>query len=530
MVTVSERKPSGLRIGDWIADPATNELRRGGQVVRIEPKPMDLLMRLAERPGEVVAREELLAKVWPGVVVADEALTQGMARLRRALGEDPRSPVYIETIAKRGYRLAANVGPVEAAASAPRVAPRRGLVGAGAIAVVLILAFAGYYLATDRAPAEEPFTVTVSPFESLSADPGQAYFARGMGDALVTELGRLSGLRVTTAGGRYVVSGSVQRDASALRMNVRLVDARSGEVLWSERFDRPYEDLFRTQDEVIRRVAETVPARMSKAERAQLAKRHTRSLEAYDRFLQARALFLVRQPDDNLRARELYGQAIRIDPRFARAYAGLAMTHAIESRLHAGRDAEAANRRATELAETAVQIDPDVAEVRWSLGFVHVQAKRHDKAIAELQRAVELNPSFADAYALLGGVNTYIGQPGKSIPLLRTAMRLDPVGGYLYYLLLGRAYLFQGDNEQALINLREAAARNPADLETRLFLAATLVASGNRAGAQWEAEEVRALQRDFSLAAWLEGYPLTSAPHRERLARLLSDALRPAPS
>jgi tetratricopeptide (TPR) repeat protein len=206
------------------------------------------------------------------------------------------------------------------------------------------------------------------------------------------------------------------------------------------------------------------------------------------------------------------------------------MTHAIESRLHAGRDAEAANRRATELAETAVQIDPDVAEVRWSLGFVHVQAKRHDKAIAELQRAVELNPSFADAYALLGGVNTYIGQPGKSIPLLRTAMRLDPVGGYLYYLLLGRAYLFQGDNEQALINLREAAARNPADLETRLFLAATLVASGNRAGAQWEAEEVRALQRDFSLAAWLEGYPLTSAPHRERLARLLSDALRPAPS
>ena len=124
----------------------------------------------------------------------------------------------------------------------------------------------------------------------------------------------------------------------------------------------------------------------------------------------------------------------------------------------------------------------------------------------------------------MGGVHTYLGQPAKSIPLLRTAMRLDPAAGYLYYLLLGRAYLFQGDVEQALINLREAAARNPADIETHLFLAAALVQGGNQRSAQWEVEEIRTLQPGFSLATWLAEYPLASEPLRQRLRSMLSQA------
>ena len=177
-----------------------------------------------------------------------------------------------------------------------------------------------------------------------------------------------------------------------------------------------------------------------------------------------------------------------------------------------------------EFAESARLIDPDLAEVHWALGFIHVQARRHPEAIAELERAVEINPSFADAYALMGGVHTYMGQPGKSIPLLRTAMRLDPVGGYLYYLLLGRAYLFEGDVEQALINLREAAARNPAEIETRLFLAAALVQGGSLQAGQWEVEEIRSLQPGFSLVTWLTEYPLASEPHRKQLEKLLASA------
>jgi tetratricopeptide (TPR) repeat protein len=122
----------------------------------------------------------------------------------------------------------------------------------------------------------------------------------------------------------------------------------------------------------------------------------------------------------------------------------------------------------------------------------------------------------------MGGIYTYLGQPTKSIPLLRTALRLNPDGGYLYFLLLGRAYLFESDIEQALINLREAAARNPLDLETRVYLAAALVAAGERFAAEWEAVEIRAIESDFSMRSWLQTYPLTNPQYRERLAGLLS--------
>lgn len=121
-------------------------------------------------------------------------------------------------------------------------------------------------------------------------------------------------------------------------------------------------------------------------------------------------------------------------------------------------------------------------------------------------------------------MQTYIGQPARTLPLLRTAMRLDPVGGYLYYLLLGRACFFQDDLEQALINLREAVSRNPADVETRLYLAATLARTGDVGAARWEVEEARSLQRDLSLARWLDGYPLASDALREKLRRGLVEA------
>jgi Tfp pilus assembly protein PilF len=139
-----------------------------------------------------------------------------------------------------------------------------------------------------------------------------------------------------------------------------------------------------------------------------------------------------------------------------------------------------------------------------------------------LRKALELDRSYADAYALMGGIYTYTGQSPKAIPLLRTAMRLNPDGGYLYYQILGRAYLFGNDVEQAIINLREAAARNPVDVETRVYLAAASVAAGDRIGAEWEAEEIRSLDAGFSMRKWLETYPMTSTTYREKLSALLA--------
>jgi TolB-like protein len=377
-------------------------------------------------------------------------------------------------------------------------------------------------------------TIAVLPFESLGADSGQAYLARGISGELGAELSRLPGLRViaspTTApgravpGARYLVSGSVQRLDGHLRFNVQVLDTETGRPLWSERFDRPFRDLFQVQDEVLRRVAEVLPGKLAQAAREQAARRYTRSIEAYDWFLQAQARFLIRKAEDNEAARALYKKSLAADPQFARAYAGLAMTHAIDFRLRPNEDGAADLARALELAEAARLIDPELPEVHWALAFVHAQGRRHEAAIESLRKAIELNRSFADAYAFLGGIYTYVGEPARSVPLLRTAMRFNPEGGYLYFLLLGRAYLFENDPEQALINLRQAAARNPDDMETRLFLAAAMAAAGDGASAEWEIEQIRTVHAGFCIHEWMKTYPLTSLPHRDRLLALLARA------
>jgi DNA-binding winged helix-turn-helix (wHTH) protein/TolB-like protein/Flp pilus assembly protein TadD len=550
---------SRLQVGEWWVDPTTNELGRAGETLRIEPKAMEVLMALASRPGAAVGRSELLSAVWPGVVVGDEALTQSIIKLRKALGDNPRSPSYIETISKRGYRLIAPVRPADSVSGTggggespapPRPAARPDhrmhpirLVAGSALVLTAVIAAAYLWMrppenldvdlaALDAPDSRQPawVTVTVLPFEFLGTDPGQAYLAHGISSDLTTELSRLSALRLINPGSsapaagnsRYVVSGSVQREAGLLRVNVRLIDARTKEQVWSERFERPFGELFAVQDEIIRRLAGQLPAKVSDAEKRRLAKRYTRSLEAYDYFLQGQAQFLVRRTEENEQARAYFRKALEVDPRFARAYASLAMTYALESRLRPSSDSSAALARAFELAETARLIDPDIPEIHWALGFVHVQGSRHEKAIECLQRALALDRSYADAYALMGGIYTYIGEPRRTIPLLRAAMRLNPDGGYLYFQILGRAYFFDNDLEQALINLREATDRNPVDLETQVYYAGALAAAGHLNDAKWVAEEIRALDRDFVTSKWLETYPMTSSRQKARLSEFLA--------
>jgi TolB-like protein/Flp pilus assembly protein TadD len=522
---------------------------------------MQVLLALVETAGRVITRDQLLAAAWPGVVVGDEALTQTIIKLRRALGDNPRSPAYIETISKRGYRLVAQVrqsGDSRAAApevvvaaapeSAPAPIPSRSRWRSAALAAcgVVLAAFAAALLVPgeraggdvnrfsfEDARGQAALTVAVLPFEASGAGDDQAYLARGIGEDLMTELSRLPGLRLVRASGagggaapgaRYVVAGNVQRNAGLLRIHIRMIDAVTRQQLWAERFERPFGDLFAVQDEIVRKLTAQLPGQLQDAARQRAAKRYTRSLEAYDHFLHAQALFLVRQAGDNEEARAYYRKALSFDPRFARAYAGLAMTYALDNRLRPQEDAPATRARAFELAESARLIDPEIPEVYWALAFVHAQSGRHDEAIRQLERAIELNRSFADAYAFMGGIYTYVGQSARTIPLLRTALRLNPDGGYLYFLILGRAFLFENDLEQALINLREAAQRNPMDLETRLYLAAALAAARQARDAEWESVEVRAIDADFSLERWLRAYPMRDAGNRARLAALLAQA------
>jgi TolB-like protein/DNA-binding winged helix-turn-helix (wHTH) protein len=548
-----------LQIGDWAVEPALNQLSAAGTTVKVEPKAMAVLVHLADRPGQVVSRDALLAAVWPGVFVGDDSLTQVVIKLRKALGDVPEKSSYIQTIPKGGYRLVAPVvrspdlTPVPVPPDSPALPARRAswIVRAGLAAVlpaVLLLAALAWWIdserATSRAPgaftdaalAAQP-TVAIKPFEALGNDPTAALLAQGMTADLATDLSKVSGLSVlsvapaaTQAVGetttdalqpRYVVSGSVQRVDERLRLHVHLHEAETGKQLWSERFDRSLADFFAVQDEVLPKVLEMLPAKVTEAETRRMAQRYTRNLEAYEFFQRGQSALLLRQKEDNEIARAMFRRAIEIDAAFARAYAGLALTFAADYRNQWTADTPAALDRAFELARTAHQMNPDIPETYWVLAFVHVERRQHEQALQYLETVVRLYPSYADGYALMGGVNTYVGRPAETVRLMRTALRLNPQAGYLYFLLLGRAYLFLGDLEQARINLGQALARNPGNLETHVYMAAVHAAAGDNAAAAWNAEEIRSLQPGFSSRVWLETYPMTDVAQKAKLVQAL---------
>jgi TolB-like protein len=373
----------------------------------------------------------------------------------------------------------------------------------------------------------------VLPFEVLGDHPEQRYLADGLAADLATDLSRSSELAAVRldpdagvpgahADAAFRIRGAVQRAADRIAVEVRLEDAATGRVLWSERYYRAFGDLFEIRDDIEARVVQALPGRISAARGFLDAHRYSRSVDAYDAFLKARAALLVRTEEGNEQAEALYLEAVELDAAFARAYGGLALIHAANFRNQWTAEGEAELRRAMEMARTAVRIDPQLPEAHWALGYVSAQRREHHAALVHLDKALAVAPAYADALALKGGIYTDIGQPRSSIPLLREAIRLKPLAGYLYYLMLGRAYFFLGDFEQAAINLREATARDPANLESRVYLAATLQRGGDSTGAEWEAEEVRTLDPAFATGQWLTTYPMTDPGQRETLASALA--------
>lgn len=549
---MSQSPPDAFNLGAWRVIPASNTLYRDDTQVQLEPKVMELLQYLAKNAGNTVTREQLFEALWAGVIVTDDTLTQAVIKLRKALGDDARNPHYIQTVPKRGYRLCVAVNQNPHASSSANLKSKRSVLPwlAGLLFILFGMLAYRYLLAPPpvshlpdasamrSAPPETGLpTLTVQPFQLLGEDDSQAYLAQGLTFDLISDLSRLSGLWVigsrsilgqqreqsSAMPARYQVTGEVQRAGGELRVQVHLQEVQSGRQLWSERYHQPIDDLFQIQEQISRQIASALSLKVSEVEQRQLAQRYTHSVPAYELFLQAQSLLLVRLKEENEKARRLYRQAIALDPSFARSYAGLALSHAADFRnqwVSAHGDALEAARR---MAQTALQIDPDIPEVYWVLAYVDAQQREHEKAIGLLKKAISLDQSFADAYALMGGINTYMGHSEKTPALIRTAIRLNPDAGYLYFLLLGRAYFYLGDWEQALINLNEALVRNPANLEGHVYLAAVLEASGDHSGAAWEAEEIVALQADFAADSWLQTYPMTDPGQR----RLLLTALAP---
>ena len=535
-------------VGDCVVRPATNEIVRDGETLHLEPKSMEVLAYLVAHAGEVVSREELHERVWPDVYVGDDSLTGAIIKIRRSLADDARNPGYVETIPKRGYRLIApvrQIGPSVTDESRPApagVMPRSFRRAGFASLVVLAFVIAAAFLlarnpsnneAARHAQSQDRVVIAVAPFVNVGRDADYDYLAHGIADSILTDLARATDLAVRhydperTSGASpapdYLLEGSVLRSGDTIRVDSRLVEIESGRVLYSLRFDRPFNDLLTIEDEIRDNVLEKLKHGINAAEHSREARGYTDNVAAYDLFLRAQRALLIRTRQTNLAARTLYRHAIAADPNFARAYGGLALTYAAEYRNGWASDPQGALANALRFAGTAIGIAPDLPEQHWVVGYVKTQQRQYDDARAALKTAINLDPEFADAYALSGGIETYRGNPVETVPLLREALRLNPEAGYLYFLLLARAYYFLGDFEQARINLDEAISRNPENVEAHLYLAATLLKLDQADDAAWETEEVNNIEPGFTLESWSASYPMARG---RQLDLLLADLRR----
>jgi len=367
--------------------------------------------------------------------------------------------------------------------------------------------------------AAAPPRVIVLPFANHSNDKTQEYFADGVTEDLTTDLSRLGSLRVVSRstafsykgqpikheefardlGVRYVIDGSVQKAGERVRINVRLTDATGGNELWAERFDRGASDLFAVQDEIAQRLVDAMAVTLSAEERRRLAHRYTSNIEAYDLFLRGQEAYVRQAREDIARAQNFFRQAIALDPNFARSYAALALTYIDDWRFRWSPQADLGADEALRLANRAVEIDDQLPQAYWALGFVHIFRREHREAIQAAERAVALDPNNADAYVTLAISSAYAGEAQRAIELMHTAMEMNPRYGSRYASVLGLANLEAGKYEEARVAYEDSVARNPARIPPRLLLAITYEKLGRHEDAEWQADEVLAIKPDFTL-------------------------------
>lgn len=565
-----------FRVGDWLVEPAVGCVSRDGGSVKLEPRVMDLLVCLARRPGRVLSREELEEAVWAGTVVGYDALTSAIIKLRKAFGDDSRHPWLIETVSKKGYRLIATVTETDDAASPapiaevvvasppapaaeagiaapPPVMPqsagrnRRRLVLA-ALAGVVLVSLVAVWFAPDRTPPDDavpaPSTsIAVLPFANLSGDPDFEYFSDGITEDITTDLSKVSSLLVIARnsafaykaqplsiksvadalGVRYVLEGSVRRSGDDIRINAKLIDAKTGLHLWVERYDRHIQDIFAVQDDVTRNIVTALALTLTDEEKKRVARRYTHSVEAYDLFLRGQSFYARSTEEDNARARRLYLRAIEIDPAFARAHAAAALTHTEDFRHGWGADSASSIRQAVARAKQAVALDDTIPQTLWALGYVYVSNRQNDEGAAAAGRALALDPNNADAYMTLAYARVYQNRPQEAIALVRKAMRLNPRYPSQYPSILGRAYYHLGQYEPAAETLRQAVELNPNRTPARLYLLLSYVAQGKLEEARWEASEILVNAPGFSVDTVDQILPV-SGPRE--LARMKDDLRR----
>lgn len=528
-----------FQVGDWVVHPQSGRLRRGDTEIKLEPKVMDVLVYLAQHPDEVVSRKSLEARIWVGTIVGYDAISGSIIKLRKALGDDPRNPRYIETISKKGYRLIAPVtappvgtkivdsaAPITAKQVLPATTRWKGWT-ATAFSLAVLVSVLWYLLPKpDDADLPNPVvpdtpSVVVLPFKNLSDDRRQEYLSEGITDDLITDLSKMDSIRVVARQSSdfyksnpaslqdisrqlnvtYIIEGSVRKSGSHIRINIHLTNTKKAERVWAKRFDTDTENLFKVQNDIVKNVIDAMAITLTNRDSGRRDARNTTNFEAYDAFLVGQQHARTRTRQGYELATAAYRRAIEIDPNYARAYGAMA-AEIIRGQRYFWHNLSLveSRERAYELAKKAVALDQSMPPIYWALSYVHLHRQEYDAAEAAAKRAVALSSNYADGYAQLAYIANWRGHPEDAVRYITKAAALNPYHTYEYSSILGLAYYNLGRLDEAVITLQKASSQNEGALNPRLYLAAVFARLERIEDASWEINQIQIADPNIALS------------------------------
>ena len=438
-----------IAFGPFVLDVNRGTLSREGQKIAVSNKGLQLLLTLLRFPAQVVSKEDLMRAAWSDAAVEESNLSVQIAALRKQLGPSPDGGEWIATIPRAGYRFVGSV----AAQTDPDAAT------------------------ASEVESERRPSIAVLPFINLGSDNEREYLADGITEDIITALTRFRWFFVIARnssfayknksvdvkqvarelGVRYILEGSVRTSGLQVRISAQLVDAKSGNQIWAERYDIELTELFAIQDEIAERVAGATEPELLKTEGAQAVARHTGNMTAWDLVRRGTWHFHQVTRENHLRARELFREACKLDSELPEAHIWLA-------RVSAGVVPYGwADNPAVELQEgmqaglKAVYLDERNPYSHYAYAIVSVFAEELEQAIRSARKAIEIGPSFALGHLVLGMALLFSGRAAEAVVPLERGLRLSPYDpqNFVWFNLLALARLFNGREEAAL----EAAIR-----------------------------------------------------------------------
>jgi TolB-like protein len=512
---------------DYELDADRRELTRGAERIALEPQVFDLLVYLVQNGDRVVSKDELIERVWDGRNVSDSTLTSRITAVRKAVGDSGDEQRLIRTVSRKGIRF---VGAVE---------DKPQSVAGGKAAAQATTNITAVPAERMLAMPDRP-SIAVLPFQNMSGDSEQEYFADGMVEEIIIALSRMRSLMVIARnssfiykgrgvdvkqigrelGVRYVLEGSVRKAAKQVRITGQLIDASSGAHLWADRFDGSLEDIFDLQDKVTSHVVGAIAPKLEQAEIERAKRKPTENLDAYEYFLRGMASYYQTTREGTNEALRLFYKAIESDPDFASAYGMAAwcygwrkiggwMTDRVEEIAETAR-----------LARRAAELGPDdaVALSRGGHALAFVVGDL-DAAATFVDRALVLNPNLAGAWFASGWVRIYRGEPEVAIEHFARAMRLNPLDPHVYGMQAGTAFahFLAGRYDQALPWAEKALWAQTNYTTTIIIAAASNALVGRFEEAQKAMARLRELDPALRIANVRDWAPLRRPEDLERL-------------